>query len=148
HAERLGDLRDARAELAEADHAESLPVEIDADRGLPWLARLHTRVLVADPAGEPEHQPDRDAGRGIAHAGRPAHHHIALLGGGEIERRVAGPGGDQELELGKPLDHGPRKRRALAHAADDLEIGQRADDLVRPAERRVEYLDLDVLRDR
>ena len=72
---------------------------------------------------------------GIAEAGRAAHHDVALLGGHEVERGVARPGGDEQLQLGKRLDDRARKRRALAHADDDVEIGERLDHLVLAAER-------------
>ena len=144
HAERLGDGGGADAELAEAEHAEREAVEVDADGGLPRLAGLHARVLVADAPGQLEHQADGDAGRRIAHRRRAADHHAALLGRRHVERGIAQAGGDEELEIRQLLDHGARERRALAHRADDAEALQRLDHIVRPAEMLVEHLDVEV----
>src|SRR5882762_10852930 len=59
HAERLADLADLGAELAEAEQAERLAAKLDAERRLPPHAGLHPVVLVADPARELEHDADR-----------------------------------------------------------------------------------------
>ncbi len=147
HPERLRDLGDALPELAQAEHAERQSFEVEADGRLPAHARLHARVLVADAPGELEHEPDGDA-RGRTADGRgPAHHHVALLGGGDIDRSIAHAGGDEELEIRELLDHRARKSGALAHGADDLEALQRLDHVIGVAEMLAEHLDLEVLCD-
>src|SRR5437667_172426 len=70
----------------------------------------------------------------------------ALVGGGDVDRRVAQAGGDEELELGQLLDHATWEGGALAHRADDLEALQRLDDLVLAVDVRVENLDVEVAR--
>src|SRR6516165_1053552 len=121
HPERLGDLGGARAELAEAEDAEGQTLQIHADRGLPRHAGLHPRVLVADVTGQFEHQPNGNARGRIAQRRGAADDDAALIGGGDVDRRVAQAGGDEELELGQLLDHPTREGGALAHGADDLE---------------------------
>src|SRR5260221_3009078 len=59
HAERLADLAHFGAELAEAEQAERLAAELDAERRLPRHAGLHAIILVADLARELEHDADR-----------------------------------------------------------------------------------------
>src|SRR3954471_22497566 len=83
HAERLGDVRDAGAQLAEPDDAERLALEVEADRALPQLARLHARILMPNPPSELEHQADRDASGRTADRRRSAHYNVARLGGFE-----------------------------------------------------------------
>ena len=78
HAERLADAGRARAELAEAEQAERLALDVDAERDLPGLAGLHPGVLPADPAGQLEHQAEGDAGGRIAVAGGAADRDAAL----------------------------------------------------------------------
>src|SRR5262245_33326030 len=62
HAERLADHGGAGAELAEAEDAERGALELRPDGALPGLAGLEAGILVADMAGQVEHQTDGDAG--------------------------------------------------------------------------------------
>src|SRR3954453_17710575 len=66
HADRLADLADLAAELAEAQEPERLAGELDAERRLPGHALLHAIVLVADLARELEHDADRKLGGRLA----------------------------------------------------------------------------------
>src|SRR5262249_21345554 len=119
-------------------------LKLRPDGRLPGLAGLEPRVLVADVAGELEHQTDGGAGGRAAGRARAAHGHPPprrrppLAGGGAPGR------GGLELWVGQLLDYGARKRRALAHGADDLEALQRLDDVFRATEVLVEHLDVDV----
>ena len=51
-----------QAELAETEDAERHAFEVGTDRGLPGRAGMQPGVLVADMAGQFEHQADGDAG--------------------------------------------------------------------------------------
>ena len=144
HAERLGDVGGTGAELAEPEHAERHAFEVGPDGRLPHCAGVQPRVLVADVAGQFEHQPDGDAGGRAAERAGAADRDAARLGRLGVDRGVARAGGDQELELGQRLDHLLRKAGALAHRDDDLEILKRRDDLVRAAEMLLEDLDVDL----
>src|SRR5262245_66205706 len=66
HAERLADHGRAGAKFAEAEHAERGALELRPDSALPGLAGLKAGILVADMAGEFEHQADGDGGRRAA----------------------------------------------------------------------------------
>src|SRR5260370_33965019 len=66
HAERTADRGGTRAQPAEADDAERLAEQIDADRLLPPRARLQPCVLVADLSRQFEQQPDRPLGARVA----------------------------------------------------------------------------------
>ena len=105
---------------------------------------MQPRVLVADMAGQFEHQPDGNAGGRAAERAGAADRDAARLGRLGIDRGVAHAGGDQELQVGERVDHRLRKAGALAHGDDDLEALQRLDDLIRAAEMVVENLELDV----
>ena len=108
---------------------------------------MQPRVLVADVAGQLEHQADGDAGGRAAERAGAADHDAARLRRLGVDRGVAHAGGDQELEIGQRLDHLARKAGALAHGDDDLEVLERRDDLIGPAEMLVEDLDIDVALD-
>src|SRR5262245_46289964 len=73
HADRLADLADLAAELAEAEQAERLAAELDAERRLPRHALLHAVVLVADLARELEHDADRQLGGRLPGGASAAH---------------------------------------------------------------------------
>ena len=105
------------------------------------------RVLVADVAGQFEHQPDGDAGGRAAERAGAADRDAARLGRLGVDRGIAQAGRDQKLQIGQRLDHLLREAGALAHGDDDLEALQRRDDLVRAAEMLVENLELDVALD-
>ena len=147
HAQNLADLRHFGAEPAEAEERQRLALEIEADGRLPHGAGLEAGVLVADAAGEFEHQADGERGGGIAERRRAADDDVPRLRGFEIDRGVAHAGRDQEFQVRQRLDHRARERGALAHGADDGEIFQRGDDVVRRAEVVVEYGDVDIARD-
>src|SRR4051794_11489134 len=146
HSERLGDLGGAGAELAEAQYAQRHAVEIHADRGLPWHAGLHPRVLVADAPGQLEHQADGDAGGRISRRRRAADHDAALLGGGDIDGCIAQPCRDEQLKVRQFLDDGAGEGGTLAHRAHDLEALQRLDHVLVAAEVLVEDLDVEIAR--
>src|SRR5262245_57714215 len=61
HAERLADHGGAGAKLAEPEDAQRRALELRPDGALPGLAGFETGVLVADMAGELEHQADGNA---------------------------------------------------------------------------------------
>ena len=127
HAECLADARDLPAEFAEADDAERLALDILAERDLPAFAGFHPRVLEADLAGQFQHQPDREPGRGIADRTGAADGDATRLGGCKVERGVAHARGQQQLEFRQRVQHIRVERRAFAHGADDLEILERRD---------------------
>ena len=84
------------AELAEADDAERLAVEVGADRALPESAGLEPLALVADVPGELQHQADGDGDGRAADDRRAADHDAALPGRRHVEHEVALAGGDDE----------------------------------------------------
>src|SRR5580704_9340256 len=61
-----------------------------------------------------------------------------------IDRGVARPGGDEELELRQALEQRPRERGALAHGDEDLIILELRRGGVDAAQRRVEHIDRDL----
>ena len=140
-------MRGAGAELAQPKHAKRHAFEVRADGDLPLVAGVQTRVLVADVAGQFEHQPDGDSGGRAAERAGAADRDAARLGRLGIDRGVAHAGGDEELQVGERVDHGFRKAGPLAHGDDDLEALQRLDDVIRAAEMLVEDLELDVTLD-
>jgi hypothetical protein len=148
HVQRLGDLGDLRAEPAEADQAECLALDVDAERALPGRPVLEALALVADPPRQLEHQGDGDAGGRIAGGFGRADHDAARLGGLEVQHEVALAGGDQELEVGQRLDQAARKRRSLARQHHHIEALERPGDLVGPAERGVEHRERDLACER
>ena len=147
HAEGLSDGRGAGAELAEAKNAQGHAFEIGADGGLPLGAGVQPRVLVADMAGQFEHQPDGDAGSRTAERAGAADRDAARLGRLGVDRGVAHACGDQEFQVGERVDHSLGKAGALAHGDDDLEPLQGRDNLVRSAEVLVEDFEIDVAFD-
>ena len=126
HAERLRQLRHLGAELAEAEHAERPALDLHADEFLQGFAGMHARVLAADIAGQFQDQAHGQGRGGIAAPLGAAQHHAMVLGGLHVDRGVAHARGDQEFQVRQRRKHRARKRRALAHRADDLEILQRA----------------------
>src|SRR4051794_5222800 len=78
HADRLADLANLAAELAEAQQAERLAGKLDAERRLPGHALLHAVVLVADLARELEHDADRKLCGWLARGFRAADRDAAL----------------------------------------------------------------------
>src|SRR3954453_23066019 len=78
HADRLADLANLAAELAEAQKPERLAGKLDAERRLPRHALLHPRVLVADLARELEHDADRKLRGRLACSFRAADRDAAL----------------------------------------------------------------------
>ncbi len=61
HPKGLGNPGGASAKFAEAQNAERQALEIESDCRLPGYPGLHSRVLVADAAGQFEHEADGDA---------------------------------------------------------------------------------------
>ena len=108
---------------------------------------MHLRVLVADVPRQFEHQPDCDAGGRIAERAGAAHSDAARLGRLCIDRGIAHPGGDQELQLGQRVDDFFRECGPLAHRNDDRKTLQRRNDLVGAAKMFVKYFDLDLVLD-
>src|SRR6516225_8687174 len=147
HSERARDARGAGTELAQTDDAEGEAFEVEPDGALPRDASLHAGILVADPPGELEHETDGNSGGRVSRCRGAAHHDRTLLGSGDVDRGVAHPRCDQELEVGKLLDHATGKCRALAHGADDLTTLQRLDDVLLPADVLVENLAVEIVRD-
>src|ERR1700684_311547 len=97
--------------------------------------------------GSSRMRPLAKPGGGVAdEAGAPGAG-AAFLGRLGVDRGIAHAGGDEELEVGQRLDHFPWEAGALAHGDDDLESLERRDDVVGPAEMRVEDLDVDVALD-
>src|SRR3546814_7243032 len=60
--------------------------------------------------------------RGVPRRWRAADRDAALLCRRQVDRVVAVTGGDQQLQLRQALQQRARKRRALAHDADDLDV--------------------------
>ena len=147
HAEGLADLAHAGAELAEPDDAEVHPLDVRAERGLPWRAGLELVVLVADVARQFENEPPGDAGGRIAEAAGAADRDALRLRGLHVDAAIDHARGDQELEIRQLVDDVFRERRALSHRADDGKSLQRLDDVVVAAEVLVEHLDVDVVCD-
>ncbi len=77
----------------------------------------------------------------------PQSDHPFILGGLHVDRGVAHARGDQKFQLGQLVEHRARKRRALAHRQDDLEILQRADGGFGRGKRLVEDGDVDAILD-
>ena len=148
HAERVADGGDLRAEAAEPDQAQCLAFDVDAERALPGRPLLEALAFVADPPGQLEHEPDCDAGGRIAGRLGAAGDDAARIGGLDVQHPVAFSGRDQELEIGQRLDQAARKRRALAHQHHHVEALERAGDLVRLSERRVENREFDLAGER
>ena len=84
---------------------------------------------------------------GTAHDAGAADGNAALAARFDIERVIAGAGGDQELQVGEGFDNLAREGGAFAHADDDREALQGLDRFVLAGEGFVEHLDLDVLGD-
>ena len=108
---------------------------------------MHARVLAADMAGQFQDQGHRQRRGRIAAPLRAAQHHLMVFGGFQIDRSIAHAGGDQEFQLGQGRKQRARKRRALAHRADDLETLQRAGRSLGGSERLVEHRDFDAILD-
>src|SRR5581483_825460 len=94
HADGGADLADLRAEIAEADDAERLAVEIGAHRGLPAAARAHGLELLAQMTRQRQHQPDGQLSGGEAAAApvaapRSANRHLVVLGSLKVDGGVA-----------------------------------------------------------
>ena len=138
---------DLGAELAEPDHAERLALDLDADEFLQGLAGVHAGVLAADIAGQFQDQAHGQGRGGIAGPLRAAQHHLVVLGGLHVDRGVAHARGDQQFQPGQRRKQRARKRRALAHRADDLEILQRAGGGLGGGEGLVEDGDVDAVAD-
>ena len=135
------DLRHDAAEAAEADHAERLAGEVDADRALP-AAFAQAAVLGRQLARRGQDQRPGMLGGRPGQGFGAADRHAMLGRGGEIDRRVPGTRGHQQTQLGQRLEQCPRKGRPLAHRADDLEVTERRGDRRRIAEVALEHGDL------
>src|SRR5205085_5080540 len=92
HADRLADLTHLRAELAEAQEAQRLAGELDAERRLPEHTGLHAVILVADLARELEHDADRQLRGRLAGGFGDADDDAARRRALEIDRSIAHPG--------------------------------------------------------
>src|SRR3954454_5781522 len=80
HADRLADLANLAAELAETQEPERLAGELDAERRLPRHTLLHPIVLVADLARELENDAHGKLGSRLTRGFRAAHGDAALGG--------------------------------------------------------------------
>src|SRR5262245_9248612 len=98
HAERFPDRCGALAEPAKAKNTERQAFEIPADRHLPGFACLESRIFESDPPGQFQHQAKGNTGRWTADSASTAHGNPALGAGLDIERIIAGPGRDEELQ--------------------------------------------------
>ena len=127
---------DALAELAEADDAERLAVEVAADGRLPVRAGFQPRVFEADVAGEFQHQADGDAAVGLPSESVPQTVTPRAAGGLTSMEALRAPVVMSSLRSGRASITLALNGGALAHHADDGETLQRLDDLVLRAERR------------
>ena len=128
HAEGDADARHRAAEPAEAEAANGLAGHAVADTGLP-AALAHERVVLGDTPGRAEDEAPGELGGVLIAAARPAgaaHGDPASLQRLHVERGVAHPGGDQQLQLWQLVDDLLGEHGALAHRADDLAVGERA----------------------
>ncbi len=144
HAHRLGDLGHPGAKPAEPDHAERLALDVGAERALPEGAPLHALALLADMAGEFQHQADGDGRGRAADGGGAAGDDAALARRHDVEHPVARAGRDDQAQIGQRLDQFPWKAGPLAREHDHVEAGKRARDLLDAAERPVEHGELDL----
>jgi hypothetical protein len=110
-----------------------------SERGLQWLTGFHSGVFETDLARQFEHQADRQRGGRIAEHAGAADQDAALLGSLDVEGGVMHRRRDEQLQLWQPLQRLATKQRAFPHRADDIEIGQRPDDIVGCAEVPIEY---------
>ena len=115
-----------RANIAKAEHAQGLAAQIAANGALP-AAGAQRRVFGGDvtQAGEDQRPGEFDRRRrGIARVGDG---NAALGGGGGVDRGVAPPGRNDQLQPRQPFDDRARQRRAFAHDAKDVEAGEPRD---------------------
>ena len=145
HAERLADPGQPAAEPAEAHHAERSTGQIAAEADLP-AACPHRGGLGQEAARQRQDQRHRELRGGVS--GRPgaAHRDAEALRRSDVDRSVARAGRDQAAQVRQPLQQCSRKRRALAHDADDLERCQAGDQPVGIVQMIVEERHLDALR--
>ncbi len=130
HAEGLADPRDPAAGLAEAEQAESAPVQVGAEGALPRAPLAQGGVLRDDLPGQAEDQGPGEFDRGFGVAGRPAHGDTVPGGRLKVDGGVSHAGGDEECEARQPREHLLRERRALAHRDDDLAVADRVGQVV------------------
>src|SRR5262245_62347868 len=116
-----------------------------ADPGLP-AAQPHELVIFGDPPRRAENETPGKLGSVLVAAPRPAgaaDGDPGILQRGHVERGVAHPGGDQEFQVWQPFDDAPWEGGTLAHRANDLTVGQRADNIILVGEREPFDRDLD-----
>ena len=146
HLERLADRGHPGADLAETDHPQHPALDRPAKRRLP-SALAGRPVLFRNVAHERQDQGPGQLrrsipnGLGAADDDAPGRRRI------EVDGEVAHPGGDQQPQIGQIADQGGRKRRALAHDHDDVEIPQPFGDRVRIGEMVVEHVYIGPLGD-
>ena len=119
HAKGVAHGGDLRAEATEAQDAQDFAVDAKADGGLPATS-AEGGLLFWDVAEHGEDDAPGEFGGGVAQATGAADEDAEVSGGLDIDGGVAGPGGDQQLEVGELLEEGTGEGSALAHGRNDI----------------------------
>ena len=123
HVEGVGDPRHQRADMPQPQQPEGLALQPDTDGSSP-PAFSRQPVFQRNLPRNAQNQAPRQLGGAFACSVGAADRYAQVGGGLNVEGGVAPPGGNQQAQVGQPLQQRAGKWRAFPHSHHHVETGQ------------------------